>query len=180
MNPLNPPQQPASPSPIRRAFNAYRLVKLILLVAAILGAGKLLTPSPPTKPPSSNTVQTLSPLLAASSPPTDTITITITWDQWADIQNATWFIQGEISNTLQLTSDTLSPSTIKQSHATIARYKELYNTVIDQAEAQTHHIPDNELNAILDHQIDRQQDLLKLLNILDKARFEWLTETLAP
>ena len=125
-------------------------------------------PAPPYPPP-----------IPTSTVP-ETLNITLTWDQWADLQNAAWFIADEISITLTLAGHTLPPSTVEEAHATIDRFDNLKQGLIDQAFEQTTHVPDEEITLILDHQLERQENLVNLLNTLDQARLDWLTETLQP
>ena len=193
MNPLNllrivrlarhalPKDKDKPPTALESFAPTFLKIMGIFLLLFIIALGAMLTfpqefvnlLAPSIKAPDSPTSN-----ITVTTPPTDTLTLTFTWDEWADIQNAAWFLQSEISHTLQLTGDTLPPSTVEQSLATIARYEELYNTVIDQAEAQTQHIPNDELNTILDYQIERQHNLIKLLNTLDEARLDWLEDTI--
>ena len=175
------PPPSSRPSRFRRFFNAYRagrLLALLFLLLASLGlCTNVLEETRYTNPPLYRTSSTPDPLaltFASAGPPTDTLTLTVTWDQWGDIQAAAWAIWGEISGTLEFTGDTLPPSIVEQSRSTMSRFEELGNIVIDQAYIQIDHIPDDELDTIFDHQLQRQQDLLDLLITLDNARAEAL------
>jgi len=162
-----------------RTPTGRRILAILFGIFLIIGVVVQITNPPPEptspKEPSANNLELP---LTISTPPTDTLTITVTWDEWGDIQNAASFIQSEISLTLEFAGETLTPSTIKQSRATITRFRELHDTVIDQAEAQVAHIPDDQLDAILDHQLERRRHLVDLINTLDKARLQTIIDTL--
>jgi ribosomal protein L40E len=140
----------------------------------VLPSAQSVASTSPALPLLQPTTPTALSIPTTSSIPTDTLTLNVTWDQWADIQSAAWFIQGEISTTLELAGDTLSPAIVEEAYTTIDCFEQLKNTVMNQAEAQTKRIPNTELTAILDHQLDRQEELLDLLDVLDQARMDWL------
>jgi hypothetical protein len=157
-----PPPPPQRGNILVDLFRAHRLGQILILVTVLLSAlyisiGSPLSPKPP-----------------------DTVTITLTWDEWGDLQSATSFIHDEISMTVTLAGDYLSPTTVDQAQSTMDHFDALNQTVIDQTFQQTSDVPDERLALILDNQIDRQQQLVDLLITLNEARLDWLVENLQP
>jgi hypothetical protein len=173
-------QPPDSPGFLYRFFRARRRGRLIIL-AILIAAALFGTLSPPTTPSTlSSASSTPSPLQltafpdAHTTPPTDTVTITLTWDEWQDIGDCINEIRAQITVTLDLAGHTLPPAILTQAHSTYNRLGALTDKLIDDAEAQTHHIPDDQMDIIIDHQLERSETSTELMLRLLDAQIDYL------
>ena len=158
-------QPPDTPGLLYRFFRAWRIGRLIVL--AIVVASVLFgTLSPPTTPST--------PSSALSTAPTDTVTITLTWDEWEDLQDCIDTIRAQITVTLDYAGDALPPPILDEAHSTYDRLGALGDKLLDDAEAQTHHIPDDQITLILTHQMERSETFTKLMLYLFDARLDYL------
>jgi len=111
---------------------------------------------------------------AYTTPPTDTVTITLTWDEWQDIGDCINEVRGEITVTLDFAGHTLPPDILAEARSTYNRLGALADKLLDDAEAQTHHIPGDQMILILDHQMERCATFLELTSGLFEARMNLL------
>jgi len=174
-NQITPPHRPGLLYRIVRARRVGRLIVLIIAIGAALEATSRYhtNTSHPLSTPSSLELTALP--ISATAPPTDTITLTLTWDEWQDIQDCIGTVSAQITVTLDFAADTLPPATVNQAYSTHERLRNLADKLIDDAEIQTWHIPGEQMQTILDHQLDRSATFSDLMLRLFDARISYFT-----
>jgi len=105
----------------------------------------------------------------------DTVVIELTWDQWADILCAIREIRGGTEFNLDTPEIQLNDSDIKKSRDLIARFEIIEDTLGEQADAQTADSPRQEVDAAVQHQIDRIDEYFNLAEAHHEAVRDWWT-----
>lgn len=170
----------AQPNLIIRLLRARKAGQLIVIVVMAITAISTLS-KPDSTPLPENEWGKEAPAILDTNPtslPTDTVTISLTWDQWSDLQNAIWFITTEMTATLELAD--VPPSRIPQARATIQRFEQLNEHLLNEAENNSAHISSAQIQTILNRQTKRQEELIDLIIALEKARVNWITDTVYP
>lgn len=103
--------------------------------------------------------------LTDPGPPPDTLTVHLTWDQWADVQSCIIHTQVTVSNTLFYAHDLLKPERIAETEDLHSRLDETLDQVQTFALLNTSE-PDTVIEAKVQNQIDRMKHTQALLSYL--------------